>query len=138
RASLLRAQLVARNLGAGEEALAAHRTTQALAAFSRALALDPSNQEASSQVQRIHRRARTVRIVRRSALGASLAVLVGVGGTRAGQIFRAWQKPPPPPAAVVNAPRAPPPTAPAEPPAETGEEARPEAPAEEEAETPPV
>jgi hypothetical protein len=87
-AQALRARLVAHSLERGEEALAMRRTSQALAAFSRALALEPKNERASSQVQRIHRRSRTVRLLRRSALGASLALLAGVGGTQASSRWR--------------------------------------------------
>ena len=84
----LRARLVSASLVQAEAALGEKRTTHALAAFSRALSLDPSNERAKTQVERIHQRSRRARLVRRSALGASLAVLVGLGGNKASTLFR--------------------------------------------------
>jgi serine/threonine-protein kinase len=100
----LRAKLVERSLHQGEQALAEKKTTQALGAFSRALSLDPRNAQAREQVERIHRRSRRNKLVRRSALGASLAVIVGVGGPRAARVWREQHPATPSQPAVVQPP----------------------------------
>lgn len=76
-AASLRARLVARSLERGEAALQARRTPAALAAFGRALALDPGNAVAKARVERIRRRARRLKLLRRGL--AALAVLLALG-----------------------------------------------------------
>src|SRR5882672_7797327 len=55
-AANVRARLVSRSLSSGEEHLARKRTSAALAAFGRALALEPHNAQAKGRVDRIRRR----------------------------------------------------------------------------------
>jgi len=119
----LRARLIERSLTRGDEELALRKTSAALAAFGRALSLDPENDRARAQVERIHKRARRARLVRRAALGASLAILVGVGGMRATSMLRERRvepQPPPPVARIM-----PPPPARPQPEAATPVEAQP-------------
>jgi serine/threonine-protein kinase len=72
----LRARLVARCLLAGEDHLAQKRTSAALAAFGRALALDPENAQAKGRVDRIRRRERLFKLARRTVVAmVALAVL---------------------------------------------------------------
>ncbi len=110
RAAELRARLVTASLARGEEALQARKTSAALASFSRALALDPKNELAGAQVQKIHQRSRTLRLVRRGALGASLALLLGVGGTRAGSLLHSELQPAPLAPPIARTPPPPPET----------------------------
>jgi eukaryotic-like serine/threonine-protein kinase len=72
----VRARLVARCLSRGEEDLARKRTSAALAAFGRVLALDPQNAEAKGRVDRIRRRARLWKIARRALIGGAACAIV--------------------------------------------------------------
>ncbi|HYY52343.1 MAG TPA: serine/threonine-protein kinase, partial [Myxococcales bacterium] len=75
-AANVRARLVARCLDTGEEHLAHKRTSAALAAFGRALALDASNAQAKGRVERIRRRERLFKLARRTIVAlVALAVL---------------------------------------------------------------
>lgn len=67
---IVRARVVARNLAAGEEQLKLGKTSAALAAFGRVLALEADNAQAKGRVERIRRRERLLRLGRRAALGA--------------------------------------------------------------------
>jgi serine/threonine-protein kinase len=79
-ATQVRQRLVARSLEQGDLQLRRHKTSAALAAFGRALALDPENARAKGQVQRIRRRERLLRAARRAAMAvAALAALWGAG-----------------------------------------------------------
>jgi len=79
-AANVRARLVSRNLAAGEEHLIHKRTSAALAAFGRALALDPQNAQARGRVDRIRRRDRLLRLLRGTVIGLVLAaVVIAVG-----------------------------------------------------------
>jgi hypothetical protein len=72
----VRARLVARSLAAGEEHLSQKRTSAALAAFGRALALDPRNPQAKGRVDRIRRRDRMKKLARGTVIGlVAVAVL---------------------------------------------------------------
>jgi serine/threonine-protein kinase len=76
----VRDQVVARSLATGEEQLQQGKTSAALAAFGRALALDPQNAQAKGRVERIRRRERLLKLGRRAALlvlALGLVVLVG-------------------------------------------------------------
>jgi eukaryotic-like serine/threonine-protein kinase len=76
----VRARLIARNLAAGEEHLAHKRTSAALAAFGRALSLDPQNAAARGRVERIRRRERVLKLARRAAIAlAAVAALIAGG-----------------------------------------------------------
>src|SRR6266478_7887376 len=72
----VRARLVSRNLAAGEEYLLQKRTSAALAAFGRALALDPQNAQARGRVDRIRRRDRLLKFLRGGVIGLVLAAVV--------------------------------------------------------------
>src|SRR4051794_806461 len=74
QAASVRERLVLRSLRAGEEQLALGKTSAALAAFGRALALDPANVQAKGRVDRIRRRERLRRLARRSLLAVAGAV----------------------------------------------------------------
>ena len=73
----VREQVVLRSLAAGEEQLQRGKTSAALAAFGRALALDPKNAQAKGRVERIRRRERLLKLFRRAAL--LLLALAAVG-----------------------------------------------------------
>jgi hypothetical protein len=89
QAALVRGRLVARSLEKGEEFLETRRTSAALAAFGRALVLDPQNAQAKGRVERIRRRERLLKLCRRAlAAAAVLAVIWGVGW----EIRYAWQR----------------------------------------------
>src|SRR5437016_10399049 len=89
-AANVRARLVARSLGAGEEQLSQKRTSAALAAFGRALALDPQNEQARGRADRIRRRERFVKVARRAVVAmVVLAVLGAVGWELRAAIRRA-------------------------------------------------
>jgi eukaryotic-like serine/threonine-protein kinase len=75
-AANVRARLVSRNLAAGEEHLLHKRTSAALAAFGRALALDPQNAQARGRVERIRRRDRLLKVLRGAVVGLVLAAVV--------------------------------------------------------------
>ncbi|HEX9576440.1 MAG TPA: protein kinase, partial [Myxococcales bacterium] len=116
----VREQLVARSLSLGEGHLAQGKTSIALAAFGRALALDPLNAQAKGRVERIRRRERLLKYGRRALLGAAAAALAWLGAwevraaverARAAQAKELAEhpvvtKPPAPP--VVEPPKAPP------------------------------
>jgi serine/threonine-protein kinase len=88
-AANVRARLVLRSLAGGEEHLAHKRTSAALAAFGRALALDPQNAQAKGRVERIRRRDRLVKLARATVIGlVAIAVLVGLGW----ELYRATQR----------------------------------------------
>jgi len=79
-AARVRGRLVARSLQQGEEFLQKRRTGAALAAFGRALVLDPQNAQAKGRVERIRRRERLLKLGRRALLAvAALALLWGAG-----------------------------------------------------------
>jgi serine/threonine-protein kinase len=88
-AANVRARLVARCLQAGEDHLAQKRTSAALAAFGRALALDPQNAQAKGRVDRIRRRDRLVKLGR-AAVIAMVVVAVLIAGVR--EVRRAIQR----------------------------------------------
>ena len=83
--SRVRAALVARCLARGEEELSRKRTSAALAAFGRVLALDPQNAQAKGRVDRIRRRARLLKIGQRTLIVATafaIAAAVAVPAIR--------------------------------------------------------
>jgi eukaryotic-like serine/threonine-protein kinase len=85
----VRARLVSRSLAAGEEHLAQKRTSAALAAFGRALALDPQNAQAKGRVDRIRRRNRIQKIARGTVIAlVALAALVAAGW----ELYRATER----------------------------------------------
>ena len=71
----VRARLVERCLARGEEELSRKRTSAALAAFGRVLALDPQNAQAKGRVDRIRRRARLLKLGRRALIGATACAI---------------------------------------------------------------
>jgi eukaryotic-like serine/threonine-protein kinase len=71
----VRGQLVARCLARGEDELSRKRTSAALAAFGRVLALDPQNAQAKGRVDRIRRRTRLVKLGRRALIGATACAI---------------------------------------------------------------
>jgi hypothetical protein len=76
----VRARLVTRSLAAGEEHLAHKRTSAALSAFGRALALDPENLQAKGRVERIRRRDRLKKVARATVIAlAGVAVMIAAG-----------------------------------------------------------
>ena len=84
-----RARLVSRSLSAGEEHLTHKRTSAALAAFGRALALEPQNAQARGRVDRIRRRDRLLKLARGTIIGlVSVAVLIAAGW----ELYRATQR----------------------------------------------
>ena len=88
-AANLRARLVARCMAAGEEHLAHKRTSAALAAFGRALALDPQNAQARGRVDRIRRRDRLQKAGKATVIGlVSAAVLTAAGW----EMYRATER----------------------------------------------
>jgi hypothetical protein len=88
-AANVRARLVSRSLSTGEEHLAHKRTSAALAAFGRALALEPHNAQAKGRVDRIRRRDRLLKLARGMVVGlVSVAVLVAAGW----ELYRATQR----------------------------------------------
>jgi serine/threonine-protein kinase len=74
----VRARLVARCLSRGEEELSRKRTSAALAAFGRVLALDPQNAQAKGRVDRIRRRAKLLKLGRRALIGAAACAIAAV------------------------------------------------------------
>jgi len=85
----VRARLVTRSMAGGEEHLAHKRTSAALAAFGRALALDPQNAQARGRVDRIRRHERLRKAARGTVIGlVGLAVLVAGGW----ELYRATQR----------------------------------------------
>jgi eukaryotic-like serine/threonine-protein kinase len=88
-AANVRARLVSRSLSTGEEHLAHKRTSAALAAFGRALALEPHNAQAKGRVDRIRRRDRLLKLARGMIIGlVSIAVVVAAGW----ELYRATQR----------------------------------------------
>ena len=81
-ASRVRGQLILRSLQRGEEQLRDGKTTAALAAFGRVLALEPGNLLAKGRVDRIRRRARLYRRARRALVLAVAGAVIVLGGTR--------------------------------------------------------
>ena len=79
-AANVRARLVARCLETGEEHLALKRTSAALAAFGRALALDASNAQARGRVERIRRRERLFKLARRAVVALVALAVLGAAG----------------------------------------------------------
>jgi serine/threonine-protein kinase len=71
----VRARLVERCLARGEEELSRKRTSAALAAFGRVLALDSQNAQAKGRVDRIRRRARLFKLGRRALIGATACAI---------------------------------------------------------------
>ena len=78
----VRARLVARCLARGEEQLGLGKTSAALAAFGRALALEPGNAPARGRVERIRRRALLYRRARQAVVLLGACALVTLGGHR--------------------------------------------------------
>jgi len=78
----VRSQLVARCLSSGEEQLTLGKTSTALAAFGRALSLEPGNLLARGRVERIRRRARLLMRARQIAVLVCGAGLLTLGGNR--------------------------------------------------------
>ena len=76
----VRDRVVARSLAIGEEQLRKSRTSAALAAFGRALALDPQNAQAKGRVERIRRRERLLKYGRRAMLVLAAAAALWVVG----------------------------------------------------------
>jgi len=77
----VRSRVVRRSLENGEDQLRRGKTSAALAAFGRALALDPQNAQAKGRVERIRRRERILKYGRRLALalaGAAALYVVGL------------------------------------------------------------
>ena len=88
-AANVRARLVTRSLAAGEEHLLHKRTSAALTAFGRALALDPQNAQANGRVDRIRRRDRLQKLARGVVIAlVAIAVLVAAGW----ELYRASQR----------------------------------------------
>jgi serine/threonine-protein kinase len=80
----VRERLVARSLAVGEEQLRrGGKTSAALAAFGRALALDPVNVHAKNRVERIRRRDQLLKLGRRVLLVAAVAAVVALGAWQA-------------------------------------------------------
>jgi eukaryotic-like serine/threonine-protein kinase len=79
-AANVRARVVARCLETGEEHLAQKRTSAALAAFGRALALDPENAQAKGRVERIRRRERLLKLTRRAIVAFVALAVLGAAG----------------------------------------------------------
>jgi len=80
----VRERLVARSLAVGEEQLRrGGKTSAALAAFGRALALDPLNVHAKNRVERIRRRDQLLKLGRRVLLVAAVAAVVALGAWQA-------------------------------------------------------
>ena len=76
----VRARVVLRSLATGEEQLQRGKTSAALAAFGRALALDPQNAQAKGRVERIRRRERLLKLARRAALLLLALAVVSLAG----------------------------------------------------------
>ena len=85
----VRARVVTRNLATGEEHLARKRTSAALSAFGRALALDPENVQAKGRVDRIRRRDRLLKISRAIVIGLVGVTILVAGGW---ELYRAAQR----------------------------------------------
>ncbi len=79
-AANVRARLVAHCLESGEEHLAQKRTSAALAAFGRALALDAANAQARGRVERIRRRERLFKLARRAIVALVALAVLGAAG----------------------------------------------------------
>ncbi|MCA1826835.1 MAG: serine/threonine-protein kinase [Myxococcales bacterium] len=76
----VRGRVVRRSLENGEDQLRRGKTSAALAAFGRALALDPQNAQAKGRVERIRRRERLLKYGRHAAIAvAAIAGLYVVG-----------------------------------------------------------
>jgi len=86
-AARVRGGLVARCLARGEEELARKRTSAALSAFGRVLALDPENLAAKGRVDRIRRRARLLKVGRRALVGAAACAIVAAVAAPAIRFF---------------------------------------------------
>ena len=86
-AARVRAALVARCLARGEEELSRQRTSAALAAFGRVLALDPENAEAKGRVDRIRRRAKLIKLGRRALIGGVAAAITAAVSVPAIRFF---------------------------------------------------
>jgi serine/threonine-protein kinase len=71
----VRASLVERCLSRGEEELSRNRTSAALSAFGRVLALEPQNAQAKGRVDRIRRRARLFKLGRRALIGITACAI---------------------------------------------------------------
>jgi serine/threonine-protein kinase len=79
QAGKVRERLVARSLVLGEEQLAQGKTSAALSAFGRALALEPGNARAQGQVERIRRRERLFTYGRRALLAFAVVAVGWLG-----------------------------------------------------------
>jgi hypothetical protein len=87
----VRAALVSRCLARGEEELSRNRTSVALAAFGRVLALDPQNADAKGRVDRIRRRAKLLKLGRRALIGATAAAIAALVSVPAIRFFERVQ-----------------------------------------------
>ena len=83
----VRAALVLRCLARGEEELLRQRTSAALAAFGRVLALDPQNSVAKGRVDRIRRRAKLIKLGRRALIAAAVAAITAAVSVPAIRFF---------------------------------------------------
>ena len=114
----VRARLVARSLEVGEQQLRrGGKTSAALAAFGRALALDPLNLQAKGRVERIRRRDRLLKLGRRILLLAAAAAVAALGAwqVRAALEHALQEREKRIAAAALHTPRAQPAPAPATP-----------------------
>jgi eukaryotic-like serine/threonine-protein kinase len=87
----VRAGLVARCLARGEEELSRKRTSAALSAFGRVLALDPQNAAAKGRVDRIRRRTRLIKVGRRALIGAAACAIAAAVAAPAIRFFERVQ-----------------------------------------------
>ena len=76
QAAEVRKRLVQRSLEQGEALIAQHKTSAALQALGRALALDPQNEQARGRVEKIRRRERLWRLLRRAAAAVLTSLLL--------------------------------------------------------------
>ena len=76
----VRDRVVLHSLAAGEEQLQHGKTSAALAAFGRALALDPQNAQAKGRVERIRRRENLLKLFQRAAVLMVALAALGLAG----------------------------------------------------------
>src|SRR5207237_215021 len=90
-AGIVRSALVSRCLARGQEELSRKRTSAALAAFGRVLALEPDNAEAKGRVDRIRRRAKLLKLGRRALIGGAAAAIAAAVSVPAIRFFERVQ-----------------------------------------------
>jgi serine/threonine-protein kinase len=90
-AGAVRTALVSRCLARGQEELSRKRTSAALAAFGRVLALEPENAEAKGRVDRIRRRAKLLKLGRRALIGGAAAAIAAAVSVPAIRFFERVQ-----------------------------------------------